>query len=202
MGRATICDMRKIILDIETKNTFDEVGGRSDPTKLDLSMICTYDSESDTYASYLEEDLPKLWPILERADMLIGYNSDHFDIPILNKYYAGDITGIRSLDLMKKVQEVLGFRVKLDDIASATLGKGKIGNGLEAILWWRAGEVEKVRKYCLEDVRITKEIYDYALQNSKLHYERRGKKTEVPIDTSDWERVRSESGALNKTLPW
>ena len=77
--------MRKIVFDIETSNLFFDVG-TNDPASLELAVVCIYDYERDVYESYLLEDLPKLWPIIEKADMLIGYNSDHFDIPLLNKY--------------------------------------------------------------------------------------------------------------------
>ena len=56
--------------------------------------------------------------------------------PILNKYYAGDLGKIKSVDLLKEVKQVLGRRLKLDNVAEATLGKKKIGNGLEAVKWW------------------------------------------------------------------
>ncbi len=90
--------MRKVVFDIETIGL---IGTTFDPLQMELTMACIWDSETNEYSSYLKEELPKLWPILERADMLIGYNSDHFDIPILNKYYAGDLTKIKSIDLLR-----------------------------------------------------------------------------------------------------
>src|SRR3989344_3979345 len=104
--------MRKIVFDIETKNFFPDVG-KNDPSLLDISIVAIYDSENDSYSSYLEEELPKLWPILERADMLIGFNSDHFDIPLLNKYYPGDLTKIKSLDILKEIKNTYGRRMRL-----------------------------------------------------------------------------------------
>ncbi len=138
--------MRKIVFDIETRNTFQEAES-NDPADLDVSVVCIYDEATDTYSSYIQEDLPKLWPIIEQADMLIGYNSDHFDIPLLNKYYPGDLTKIKSLDLLKEIRQSLGRRIKLDDIAEGTLGKNKIAHGLEAVTWWKKGEVDKIIKY-------------------------------------------------------
>ena len=90
--------MRVITFDIETANTFTSLS-RNDLSSLILSVIGIHDSETNEYSSYIVEELPKLWPILERADVLVGYNSDAFDIPILNKYYPGDLTKIRSLVL-------------------------------------------------------------------------------------------------------
>lgn len=179
--------MRKIVFDLETKNIFDDVGS-TDPAALDMSIVCIHDSETDEYSSYLEEELSKLWPILEKADMLIGFNSDHFDIPLLNKYYHGDLTKIKSLDLLKEVKKSLGRRLKLDTLADATLGKNKIGKGLDAIVWWREGKVDELRKYCIEDVRITKELYNYALSHGHLKYRDGDKLKEIPLDTSSWEK--------------
>ena len=49
-----------------------------------------------------------------------------------------------------------------------TFNKGKIGHGLDAIIWWRNGEIDKIRKYCLEDVKITKDVYEYACAHNIL----------------------------------
>jgi len=191
--------MRKIVFDIETKNIFADVG-RSDPTLLDISVVGVYDSLSDTYSSYFEEELPKLWPIIETASLLIGYNSDHFDIPLLNKYYPGDLTSIKSLDLLKEIRKATGRRLRLDAVALGTLGKGKSGKGLEAVEWWKNGEVEKVKKYCIDDVRITKEIYDHALKHNTLKYKDVGEIREIKLDTSLWEE--REDSSMTHTLPF
>ena len=184
--------MKKIVFDIETRNIFDDVG-KADPTLLDISIVCVYDYETDTYSSYLLEELPKLWPLIEKADMLIGFNSDFFDIPLLNKYYHGDLTKIRSLDILKEIRKTINRRVGLGKVAQGTLNKGKIADGLEAVDWWKKGEIEKIRKYCLEDVKVTKEIYDYARENNALKFKEDGKLTEFKIDTSEWEKVEESS---------
>jgi len=191
--------LRKIVFDIETRNLFQDVGS-SDPAALDISVVCVYDSETDQYSSYLVEDLPKLWPLLEKADMLIGYNSDHFDIPLLDKYYPGDLTKIKSLDLMKEIKGSLGRRIKLDDIAHATLGKNKSAHGLEAVIWWKQGKIDEIIKYCLEDVKITKELYEYALANKKVKYTMGSTIADIPLKTKDWEK-RDES-AMTYTMPF
>jgi len=191
--------MRKIVFDIETTNFFTDTGS-NDPASLSLACVCVHDSATDAYSSFFEEDLPGLWPLLEQADMLIGYNSDHFDIPLLNKYYPGDLSAIKSLDLMKEIQKVLGRRIGLGAVASATLGKGKIADGGLAIGWWKRGEKQKVVDYCIDDVRITKELYDHALRNGKVKYLDGKMSRELLLDTSKWETVREH--ALTHTLPF
>jgi len=180
--------MRKIIFDIETDGIITTLGNKQ--IFPNMNVVCIYDSLTDKYSSYTQEELKDLWPILEKADLLIGYNSDTFDIPILNRYYSGDLSKIASLDLLSEIKNSLGRRLKLDNIAGATLGRNKTGHGLEAIEWWKQGRYEDVKKYCVEDVRITKDIYEYALKNGTLKYTDRdnGEIKEIKFDTSNWEK--------------
>lgn len=175
--------MRVITFDIETAGA---LRGSFDPSDLELTICCIHDSATDSYDSFLKEDLPRLWQVLEGADMLVGYNSDHFDIPVLNKYYTGDLTNIKSLDLLKEVQNSLGRRIKLDSIAAGTLGTKKSGSGLQAQVWWKEGNIKKLREYCLKDVEITRRIYDHALEHGSIRFKELGSTQEVKLDTSLW----------------
>ena len=189
--------MRRITFDIETIGDFKAPG---DFSNQEITVVGIHDSQTDAYSSFLRDELHQLWPVLEHADMLVGYNSDHFDIPILNKYYTGDLTKMRSLDLLKEIKNVLGRRLRLDSVAEATLGKGKIGHGLDAQKWWLAGEFEKVREYCLDDVRITKELYDYAKKYGSLKYKDYEGDREIKLDTSKWEV--GDGSSMTHTLPF
>jgi DEAD/DEAH box helicase domain-containing protein len=189
--------MRVVTFDIETYGDFGSGARAFD--NLELTICCIHDSETDSYDSFLKEDLPRLWKILEHTDLLVGFNSDHFDIPILDKYYPGDLTKIRSLDLLKEISNSLGRRVRLDSIAEGTLGTKKIANGLEAMRWWREGNIKKLREYCLKDVEITKKIFDHALANHSLAFKELGIKKEVKLDTSKW-LVPSAKASMTRTL--
>lgn len=191
--------MRAITFDIETISD-SQVRGKLDIAEQELTVIGIHDSENDTYTAYTRDELPQLWPILERADMLIGFNSDTFDIPVLNRYYPGDLTHIYSLDLLREVANALGRRIRLDLLAQATLGRGKSGDGLKAGEWWKAGEVEKVKKYCIEDVRLTRELYDYAIAHKSLKYKDLRDIREIKLDTKSW-HPKDSSASLTHALP-
>jgi len=192
--------MRRLVFDIETLDMFKDVGS-NDPADLTLSVVGVFDSESELYSTYLLPELGRLWPMIESTDMLITFNGDHFDIPLLNKYYPGDLLKIKSLDLLKEMQKSAGRRMKLDQIAEGTLGVNKSGDGLLAIKLWREGKIEELKKYCLDDVRITKDLYEYALQNGKLIFKEGPNMNEVKLDTSEWESLPAASG-MNFTLPF
>lgn len=191
--------MKYIVFDIETQNTFADVNS-NEPKDLDISVVSIYNSVDQTYKSFTIDELDNLWPIIERTEVLIGFNSDHFDIPLLNKYYQGNLEHFKSIDLMKSFRDSFGKRVKLDEIAKATLGIAKSGHGLEAIAWWKNGEIEKIKKYCEDDVKITKELFEYARDNKHLKVKNwSGKIVEVPIDTSSWE---SKDFIVPQSLPF
>ncbi len=177
--------MSYIVFDIETANTFPGLA-RADLDRLELALVGVYDSATDSYSSYIKEELPKLWPLIERSTMLIGFNSDNFDIPLLNRYYPGDLSHVRSLDLLVEVQKGLGRRIRLQSLAEATLGKKKKGDGLKSVEWWQAGLVDKVREYCIEDVRITRELFEYARDHGVLKFKDLRDIRDIKIDTSDW----------------
>ncbi len=187
--------MRAITFDIESISD-SNVRGHIDVNEQELTVVAIHDSETGEYSSYFREDLPKLWPILERADQLIGFNSDTFDIPLLNRYYPGDLSHIRSLDLLSEVQKVLGRRIRLQALAEATLGKGKKGDGLKAGEWWKEGKKDKVAEYCIEDVRLTRELYDYAMKHGVLKYKDLRDIRDIKMDTAHWNTPATMAPAM------
>lgn len=192
--------MRAITFDIESISD-SMVRGHVDVNEQELVVVAIHDSLTNEYSSYAKEELAKLWPILERADMLIGFNSDAFDIPLLNRYYPGDLSPILSLDLLTEVQKVLGRRIRLQSLAEATLGRGKKGDGLKAGAWWKEGKTDKVREYCIEDVRLTRELYDYALQHGVLKYKDLKDVRDIKIDTSLWGKRAVATPAMTHAFP-
>ncbi len=181
---------RAITFDIESISD-SVVRGHIDVNEQELIVVAIHDSLTNEYTSFDKEDLPKLWPILEHADFLIGYNSNSFDIPLLNRYYPGDLTHVPSLDLLVEVQSVLGRRLRLQSLAEATLGRGKSGDGLKAGEWWREGKKDLVREYCIEDVRLTRELYDYAMKHGVLKYKDLRDIRDIKLDTSKWSERKS-----------
>lgn len=175
---------KEIVLDIETSNTFQEVGGYNHD-KLEISVIGVYFYETDEYRCYELPELPELWQRLEHADRIIGYNTKGFDYPVMNNYYSGDFLAFPSLDILEHIHRSLGFRLKLDDVAKASVGAQKSGHGLQAVEWWRQGEKEKVKNYCLDDVRVTRQVYEYGLKYGALAYEDSfGNRKGIPVDFS------------------
>ncbi|HEY4523052.1 MAG TPA: ribonuclease H-like domain-containing protein [Candidatus Paceibacterota bacterium] len=192
--------MRAITFDIESISE-SRVRGHIDVALQELTVVGVHDSETGAYTAYTREELPRLWPIIEGADMLIGFNSDTFDIPLLNRYYPGDLSRVRSLDLLSEVAAVLGRRIRLQSLAEATLGKGKSGDGVQAQDWWREGKFDKVKEYCIEDVRLTRALYDYALAHGVLKYKDLRETRDIKLDTTHWLTAAATTPSLTHALP-
>ena len=160
----------QIVLDLETQKIFEEVGGRN-PAELGVSVVGTYFYENDAYVCFEEARISELEQKLSTAERIIGFNIRRFDFPVLQPYLKRiDLARMEILDILDDLEKTLGHRVSLQSVASATLGVGKSGSGLDAIHYYRSGEIEKLKKYCLDDVRLTKEIYEFGKKNGFVHY--------------------------------
>ena len=179
--------MNLIVLDIETKKGFDEVGGRSNLTELGVSLVGIYRYREEKYEAYEEPELGKLEPVLSQADLVIGFNIRRFDFPVLQPYFKNlKLADLPLFDLLEDIEKILGHRVSLDSIAQSTLGEGKSGSGLDALRFYQTGEIEKLKKYCLDDVRLTKEVYEFGKRFGKIYFSSRtGGKVETPVHWAD-----------------
>jgi DEAD/DEAH box helicase domain-containing protein len=191
--------INEIVFDIETQNTFQDVGGHN-LSLLKVSLVGVYFYATNEYKVYFENELKDLWPLFEHADRVIGYNIKGFDLPVLNNYYAGDLMKFPHLDLMHEIVKTTGFRIKLDDVASATIGAGKSGSGLAAVEYWRTGNLEKLKSYCLDDVRITRDVYEFGKKNGFVKYKDWiGKEAEIKVDF-EAKQILSAKHPINLTM--
>lgn len=178
--------MKQIILDVETQKTFDEVGGYF-PDRLGISFVgvCVRHNFGDKgeMLGFFEQDLPKLFPLLESADVIIGFNCDNFDMQTFVPYYKSDILRLSTLDLMVRIKQSAGHRISLDSVAKETLGTGKTGDGLDAIKYFKTKRWEELRDYCLQDVAVTRDLYDFGLRTGKVKFKNKWNRlVECPVD--------------------
>lgn len=167
-------DMMKdtIVLDIETKKSFADVGGKENLRDLGVAVAGVYSYATDSFHALEEHELPRLRDMLEKSDRLVGFNLKQFDIPVLEPYLGPAVFArLAVTDIFEDAVAFLGHRVGLDGVAKATLGESKSGHGLEALEWFKQGEVERVKKYCLDDVRLTRDLYEYGKKNGHILFE-------------------------------
>ncbi len=188
--------MDKLVFDIETKNSFDDVGGRENLKDLDVSVVAVYSYDEDKYFCFDEHELSSLGEMLKRAKLIVGFASKRFDIPILAKYFNFNVASIPHYDILEEVEAKLGRRIGLGILAEANIGAGKTGHGMEAIELYRRGEIEKLKEYCVNDVKITKEIFDLVREKGYLWIPERGASPMKKLELSYKEAEESPQGQL------
>jgi len=190
---------RVIVLDLETQKGFHEVD-RSKLYQLKVSVVGIYDSYDDAYHSFEEKEFAQLEARLKLADLLVGFNIIDFDMRVLGPYLLMDVKGLKVLDLLVEFHKVRGHRASLQSLAQATLNDSKSGTGWDALQLYKDGRMEDLKKYCLDDVRITKAIFDYGLKHKKVLFfsNRDFMNHEVELDWSHW---LQEDEVDNKAFP-
>lgn len=112
--------------------------------------------------------LAKFQGLVNQADWVCGFNSVGFDDPLC-RAHGVDIDS--DIDLLCQIRILSGqpayyvagvTRVgySLNACALANGIRAKTGNGALAPLWWQQGKHDRVIEYCLNDVTITRLLYE------------------------------------------
>ena len=161
-----------VYFDLETIHSANDVGGWNNKGDMRMSVGVTYSSKSNGYIAYPEHKVEDLIKELTSADLVIGFNHINFDYSVLEGYHPFSLADqCISLDLMFSIEEKIGHRIKLESIASATLGAGKTAQGLDAIRWWREGKYREVAEYCCYDVKVTKLVHEFGAKEGYIKYD-------------------------------
>ncbi len=164
------------LFDVETKRSAQEVGGWNKAEEMGISVAVVYDSELDGYITYLEDEIDNLVAHLFELDLVVGFNNKRFDNRVLSRYTHKDLSTLPNLDLLEEVHHQLGYRLSLNGLAQHTLGVEKSADGLQALKWYKQGEIAKIVHYCRKDVEITRNLFLHALDNGYLLFQNKSKK--------------------------
>ena len=160
-----------VYFDLETQRTANDVGGWDKKRDMGMSLGVTYSTALGEYRIFSEKRVNDLIEQLRKADLVVGFNVINFDYEVLMGYTILDLPHqCRTLDLMVDIEKKLGHRLGLDAVASASIGVGKTGDGLDAIRWWREGRMLDIAEYCCFDVKCTKLVHEYGVAHRKLFY--------------------------------
>lgn len=159
-----------VFFDLETQYLADEVGGWGNIHKMELAVAVTYSTVDAAYRHFTEEGAVELVAELQGADLVVGFNVLRFDYQVLQPYTDAQLSKLPTVDMLQDIYRALGFRVSLDSVASATLGAGKYADGIQAVEWFRLGEINKVIAYCERDVEVTRDVYQFGKGHGFVRY--------------------------------
>jgi DEAD/DEAH box helicase domain-containing protein len=172
-----------VFFDLETKYLADEVGGWHNIHKMELAVAVTYSSADAIFRHFTEEQAAELVAELQAADLVVGFNLFRFDYTVLQPYTEVRLQDLPTVDMLQDIYRILGFRVSLDSLASATLSVNKSADGIQAVHWYRQGEVDRVMAYCERDVEVTRDVYGFGQRHGFVrYYDRRYRVRQVPVN--------------------
>jgi DEAD/DEAH box helicase domain-containing protein len=195
-----MADFLEVVFDIETKEAKRD-GIWMKTLDMEVSVVSAFRSDTNTFETYWENELGRLEELFSKADRIVGFNSWSFDEPILQKYMKLNLLELRSIDLLEAVRKAIGTRVKLDLLAKATLGHGKSASGLDAVEYWRNGELDKLAAYCQQDVEVTKDLYYRGKETGKISYiNGLDEKIDFNIRWEDGERIPTAKDTSQQSM--
>lgn len=122
-----------------------------------VSLDCRFANYLDTFQVLVSE-----------ADWIVGFNSIGFDDPLCRAHGVDVVTDI---DVLHEIRALSGQPryytagvtrggYNLNAVAVANGLSGKTGSGALAPLLWSQGKYDEVIKYCLNDVKITRALFE------------------------------------------
>lgn len=177
-------DTKNIVyFDLETQKSAAEVGGWRNARDMGMSVGVTYSTRRGGYKVYSEPMVDDLLEELQRADLIVGFNILGFDYEVLHGYTIFDLKQLPALDLMIDLQNIVNHRLSLDAVASATFGVEKTADGLQAIRWFKEGNLPPIAEYCCYDVKLTRMIHEFGGTHKRVFYQTRsGVTAAIPVN--------------------
>jgi DEAD/DEAH box helicase domain-containing protein len=172
---------RILYFDLETQRSAEEVGGWHNAHLMRVALAVTYDSHTEKFETFHENEVHQLIERLGEADLVIGFNIISFDYAVLSGYTDADLRALPTFDMLTAIHQRLGYRLALAHIAEETLGASKSADGLQSLAWWREGQIDKIESYCRQDVALLRDLLRYAEENGYLCFRtKRGDRVRLP----------------------
>lgn len=176
-----------VVFDIETRRMAADVGGWDALRRGvgGVSVIAIWDSttkQTHFYNDRAEGESPEhhietgsldaAVAHLERATLVLGYNSKGFDVPVLEGLIGRRLALREHIDLLELIWASARIHVggrlrgnKLGHVAKRTLGRDKLEDGSTAPELADRGEWDRLFAYCADDADLTRELFLYALEH-------------------------------------
>lgn len=149
-------------------------GGWQDHANMGVSVTGVYDYLEDRYRVFLDDNKDEFDTLLNmRGPLCVGFNNIPFDNALLVASDWPCPNDSICYDLLRETWAAAGLGVQfnfkthggfgLDAMCECNFGTKKSGNGAFAPVLWQQGKRGEVIDYCLNDVRLTKQLFDEVL---------------------------------------
>lgn len=139
--------------------------GWGDHKGMGISVIGVYDYLENRYRVFTQDNIQEFQELVNQRDLIVGLNSIGFDNKLVE---ANGISISHKIhyDIMLEVGKLVYPNKQyfkgcgLEACCSANFNTKKSGNGALAPIDWQRGKIGTVIDYCLNDVKLTKDLLD------------------------------------------
>lgn len=177
-----------LVFDLETKRAIPKDGeivipdieycqGWSDHEGMGISVLvaCVVTGPIEKYRVYFEDGIKDFERAMSAVDWIVGYNHLKFDNEVLKALGVTIPSSVRHYDLCLEIKDAAGMPknnrgFKLDSLLSANFRTRKSGHGGDAPINWQRGKHQEVINYCIDDVTLTKQLFQKILTDGWLYH--------------------------------
>ena len=162
------CEIVKCIPYGSKNQNLQYCAGWNDYSNMGISLIGAWLSWDNSIRIYPQSAFENFQKAVFEADLIIGFNSLNFDDKLCAAHGIYVETGY---DLLAETWAAAGMPrkytkgltragYKLENLAQASLGRGKTGSGELAPVLWQSGRQWEVVDYLVDDILLTKQLFD------------------------------------------
>jgi hypothetical protein len=145
-------------------------GGWTDHAGMGISVVGVHDLLTGRDRVFCSDNLSDFFELLKCRRVWITFNGIGFDNKVLSTVGEFPTTIHEHYDILREVWLCRGLNPDkfywkthggfgLDDICRANGLGGKTGHGALAPVQWQRGEIGSVIDYCLQDVKLTSDLF-------------------------------------------
>lgn len=168
------CEIKKLIpkKGEPREEGYEYCNGWGDHAGMGISVISVYDYKDGFPRVFMEDNFHELFEMMEKADIIAGFNSKHFD----NKLVAAHgyvVPDEKTFDLYLEIKEAAGAHkyakgYNLDNCCAVNLGYQKSGDGELAPKLWQQGKTGTVVNYALRDIILSQKLLSLCMKQPIL----------------------------------
>lgn len=155
--------------------------GWQDHQHMGISVIGVYDFFIGHYRVFCADNWGEFLDLCAARDFLVGFNSIPFDNAVIAATLGVNLNALypeKCYDLLREIWVADGLGPDfvypthagygLDAVCQANFGSRKTGHGAVAPVLWQQGKIGQVIDYCLNDVRLTCQLFKRAIRGPRI----------------------------------
>ena len=133
----------------------------------------------------VEETIEALIAHLQRADLIISFNTRDFDYQVLQPYTDVPLPSLPTYAMLDEIQRVLGYRLSFKHLLQETLGVERPDDRLDTVAWYRHAQSEAMIAACRRDIDWMRDLIRHLSHTGSLRYrDRTGVQHEILLTST------------------